>query len=439
MFTNWVHKFKHRKGQHNQKRHGWRYSAGVPLSRLRQQRGMADEGYDPAAEWDEFKRRARGGVVKVKPPKPVAPTLTPGEISQKALDDYRASVGKFDHKKVLEYQRQYELGQKLNNDSLKLWQNKYKKHWTDQQLQDETAKLAAKIQKNKAWLDAHQDDNAALIVFHKQQEYYQTMKDHYNTAFDANLKKASEMRAKIQPNLDRITAIKKDMTDAIADALSKNKLPGGQYHKSPERDAIEKPFREKLKAENEIVQKTLFPKGGTKLTITNETAKGTDPTTSPDVNRGIERFEQMAKPNPFLEYSPVEFNIVSTNRAWYRRGGLGGTIKVDRYEEKATTCHELGHHLEYSDPLIRRKAMEFLATRTAGEQTKRFYDIIHKGYAKDEVGKPDKFMNAYTGKIYTDGATEVISMGFTHMTSELSMWVKLDPGHFDFMYAILNT
>jgi len=66
---------KHLGSQHgNQKRHGWRYGKSQPLSRLRRQR--QGQGED---EWDEFKRRVRGGVRRPvdpktgKPPKKAKP------------------------------------------------------------------------------------------------------------------------------------------------------------------------------------------------------------------------------------------------------------------------------------------------------------------------------------------------------------------------------
>lgn len=45
---------KHLAGQHNQKRHSWRYGANISLSKLKRQRAG-----DGKSEWDEYKTRAR--------------------------------------------------------------------------------------------------------------------------------------------------------------------------------------------------------------------------------------------------------------------------------------------------------------------------------------------------------------------------------------------
>ena len=60
------------------------------------------------------------------------------------------------------------------------------------------------------------------------------------------------------------------------------------------------------------------------------------------------------------------------------------------------------------------------------------------GYDKREKGKRDKFIVPYMGKIYSQGATEIVSMGMEFLFADPVKLAKEDPEYFDFMIDLLR-
>jgi len=84
--------------------------------------------------------------------------------------------------------------------------------------------------------------------------------------------------------------------------------------------------------------------------------------------------------------------------------------------------HEWGHAIEELNPEMLRRSAEFLRTRTAGELAQRLRDLYPgKKYKRRELAKPDKFLEAYMGKLYTHlgrtFGTELLSMAFDLLAS----------------------
>jgi|GEM_PF-3075745 len=79
--------------------------------------------------------------------------------------------------------------------------------------------------------------------------------------------------------------------------------------------------------------------------------------------------------------------------------------------------HEWAHAIEALNAEVLRRSAGFLQTRTAGELAQRLCDLFpEKKYKRRELAKPDKFLEAYMGAIYTHlgrtVATELLSMAF---------------------------
>lgn len=79
--------------------------------------------------------------------------------------------------------------------------------------------------------------------------------------------------------------------------------------------------------------------------------------------------------------------------------------------------HEWGHAIEALNPEVLRRSAEFLRARTAGEPAVRLRVLYPaRKYRRNELAKPDKFLEAYMGKLYALGdrilATELLSMAF---------------------------
>lgn len=84
---------------------------------------------------------------------------------------------------------------------------------------------------------------------------------------------------------------------------------------------------------------------------------------------------------------------------------------------KAILFHELAHHLE-NDTIARAASNGFLLKRRESEKRYRLRDLTgNKGYGPDEIAYKDSWMNHYIGKIYSDGVTEVFSMGVQYLAS----------------------
>jgi hypothetical protein len=102
-------------------------------------------------------------------------------------------------------------------------------------------------------------------------------------------------------------------------------------------------------------------------------------------------------------------------------------------------AHEFGHHIEFRNPEVKRRATEFLDRRTAGETARPLAEITNNSnYRAGEVAQSDKFINPYMGKRYNDGSTEIISMGLEYFFSDPLKLAKDDPDYFMFMYDVLR-
>jgi hypothetical protein len=114
-------------------------------------------------------------------------------------------------------------------------------------------------------------------------------------------------------------------------------------------------------------------------------------------------------------------------------------IKKTPKLQKTSLAHEMGHHIEYNSPEIRRKALEFVRSRaTAAEQVSIAEMTGNPGFG-DETAYPDDFVHPYVGKVYKQGTTEVISMGLQHFSSpeEMLELYQRDREHFLLIVGIL--
>lgn len=122
------------------------------------------------------------------------------------------------------------------------------------------------------------------------------------------------------------------------------------------------------------------------------------------------------------------------------QAGVDSETNYGDHDSPWIVVHENGHAVETHDPYVRTKANEFLNRRTIGEVARPLKEITgNKAYEDHEIAKPDKFTDAYVGKIYNGGHTEVISMGLQYMYENPTKFAKNDPDYFDFIYALMRT
>lgn len=133
-------------------------------------------------------------------------------------------------------------------------------------------------------------------------------------------------------------------------------------------------------------------------------------------------------------HGTIEFRESEDGRA----GCDGATIYLGHFDTARAVVHELGHHIEDSNPTIHAKARAFYERRTAGEAARPLNDVANStSYRPSEITRPDNFINPYMGKEY-GWATEILSMGLEYFYSEPVKLATQDPEYFNFIYSILR-
>jgi len=153
------------------------------------------------------------------------------------------------------------------------------------------------------------------------------------------------------------------------------------------------------------------------------------------VKEGIASVERAFSGAIQLDREFVNFERISDDRANF--SPRSNAVRVGRHSDAKSVAHELGHWIEYSNRDARHAVKDFLARRTKGEKPQKLDDLKPgRGYEDDEVCKPDKFFSPYIGKIYSDGATEVLSMGIAEYIKNPVWFCEHDPEHFALIHDI---
>ena len=119
----------------------------------------------------------------------------------------------------------------------------------------------------------------------------------------------------------------------------------------------------------------------------------------------------------------------------------------------ATLAHEFAHIMENANQHIRKCCQEFLKNRTNGEKALSLNELWlndiattseekikypNGPYEPDENAKPDNFFDIYCGKIYSDGATEIFSMGIERLLTDPELFQQEDPEYFYFIIKLMR-
>lgn len=132
----------------------------------------------------------------------------------------------------------------------------------------------------------------------------------------------------------------------------------------------------------------------------------------------------------------------------------------------STMVHEMGHHLESTVPGVAKRSKEFQAYRIAkaGTANRKMKEALPGyDYRDDEVGNEDDFGKAfdrdwkpgkkyppdraetpekskayYSGKSYSDGQTELTSMGVQLLFDDPVGFAERDPEFFKYMMGVLD-
>lgn len=155
-------------------------------------------------------------------------------------------------------------------------------------------------------------------------------------------------------------------------------------------------------------------------------------------DRAIQRTARFAQ--MFGNWLPPSLKFVSKRK---RRAYAHKTLKkIDIGGGSETTVfHEIGHHVEFSDKGIEAAAQAFRDSRATSSTPQTLRKLTgNPRYPLSEKALPDDFLDPYVGKVYSDGATEVVSMGLEQFADlkRLENFAANHPEHFEFMLGIIR-
>ena len=191
--------------------------------------------------------------------------------------------------------------------------------------------------------------------------------------------------------------------------------------------------RQMIKKENDMVMANIKPPAGGKIQYTTT---GLSKAMNNKIARNFEKTEALLHPNVIKNIPEQYVRYESGIRAYYTPGmrrknvKRQGTLHLGSGSD-ITQTHEFGHAAEYAIPGLQKKAQDFLKKRAGSDPLTKIYA------GTKEMGWSDGFYDHYVGKYYSDGATEIISMGLEQMQRSPLAFFKLDPGHFDFILKIM--
>jgi len=178
-------------------------------------------------------------------------------------------------------------------------------------------------------------------------------------------------------------------------------------------------------------------------------AQGTTKKMNAEIERGMDVYNKMVDKNVSGFQDTVRFNGLKKGEGYfsgsdrsYHLDGQG--IFLSKSANATTVMHELGHHLETSNINVLERAADFVTRRTRGEVPQPMREVTrNNNYRSDEFTRPDKFLNAYMGKVYQAAAgwimaTEITSMGLELFFSDPLKLARQDPDYFDEIFAILR-
>lgn len=120
--------------------------------------------------------------------------------------------------------------------------------------------------------------------------------------------------------------------------------------------------------------------------------------------------------------------------------GTAGSVFLDSRFSKRTLWHELAHHIE-ADPVARNASSRLIRRRSVDGKAYTLKSLTgNPGYRSGEVAYKDGFFDAYVGKIYRHGITEVFSMGIESFSDPLMLGRRIaqDPETLEFVAGFMK-
>ena len=238
-----------------------------------------------------------------------------------------------------------------------------------------------------------------------------------------------------------------DPTDE--DMIERTKLVDKCNTFTSEQSALSNELTTHIWAVKEEVFKTLYhDEGGEMKTDLTDLRNATDTTY---IHEGIDFMNKILVPEIQNKVTPEFWIIRDGERA--SASYPKQEVNISSVDHSTTIAHEIAHLLE-KDPAIFKATIDFYNRRTEGNATEPLKDGPNSLYNEDEYTIPDKFIDKYTGKVYfsdnetgisnhnrtPDGqyATEILSMGATHLAENPAEFAEKDPDHFKFVMKVFR-
>jgi hypothetical protein len=174
----------------------------------------------------------------------------------------------------------------------------------------------------------------------------------------------------------------------------------------------------------------------------------------PAIEKALNFYTSRMEDRPIEDgQNKVKFDA-KTKRAFYRQSEK--LVSIQTNESDRTVIHELGHWLEFNDPIAQQKAKRFFVKRTKNEKLQSLQVLTRIPYGANERAYKDDFLDAYIGKEYGRPArpqgktpltnrkptldywaSELLSMGMEYMAYDTVKLAK-DKEYFKFIYDIMG-
>jgi len=263
-----------------------------------------------------------------------------------------------------------------------------------------------------------------LLKTIENQEYDKN--DYYLLKMEANLEKAKE-KLKQLVGSGKFDSNNPEMEKALSD-VTEWALAVGEKIVQMRESAVQDEVKKALEVKSRVKIKRHVAQGEYKFGHRDVSI----------LNGGIDGFESIVSSNVDLEIQDVSFRYDNTkNRSGFNGNGGLPYVRCGRSFREEHVVHELGHYLEFYGSGVSDAAVAFFNRRTQGENPVPLKNF-GRGFRDDEVCKPDKFVDPYVGKRYSDGATEVISVGLAYYYSDPVGFLRKDPDHFALIYDAVH-
>lgn len=144
----------------------------------------------------------------------------------------------------------------------------------------------------------------------------------------------------------------------------------------------------------------------------------------------------------YTDRMTVSFNLSGNRRASALRLDYLGQNTCINYTSMCDSyrfAHEMGHAVEHANKEWMPRIHAWLEKRRGGEAPKELRKLVPgSNYSAGERSFRDKFRNVYVGKTYSNGCTEVISMGLQYMYDNPVAFAREDPDMFELILGLVK-